>query len=114
MLVLCSLIVYFFKQKTAYELRISDWSSDVCSSDLALFLQANGFLDGDLVERVHAHLDVGEVDARAVGLHPRLHVEIDDPLHGDQQLHARSFSFTSCQRRLASMLRLNGSQSSLG
>src|SRR3546814_12432008 len=26
--------VYFFKQKTAYEMRISDWSSDVCSSDL--------------------------------------------------------------------------------
>src|SRR3546814_1027171 len=29
---------FFFKQKTAYELRISDWSSDVCSSDLALGL----------------------------------------------------------------------------
>src|SRR3546814_2290406 len=28
------LLVFFFKQKTAYELRISDWSSDVCSSDL--------------------------------------------------------------------------------
>src|SRR3546814_6651054 len=27
-------VVYFFKQKTAYEMRISDWSSDVCSSDL--------------------------------------------------------------------------------
>src|SRR3546814_1627118 len=27
---------FFFKQKTAYELRISDWSSDVCSSDLGL------------------------------------------------------------------------------
>src|SRR3546814_8192165 len=26
--------VFFFKQKTAYEVRISDWSSDVCSSDL--------------------------------------------------------------------------------
>src|SRR3546814_1877511 len=26
---------FFFKQKTAYEVRISDWSSDVCSSDLA-------------------------------------------------------------------------------
>src|SRR3546814_8914821 len=26
--------VFFFKQKTAYELRISDWSSDVCSADL--------------------------------------------------------------------------------
>src|SRR3546814_5517074 len=29
-----SLVVFFFKQKTAYEMRISDWSSDVCSSDL--------------------------------------------------------------------------------
>src|SRR3546814_3818430 len=28
---------FFFKQKTAYEMRISDWSSDVCSSDLQLF-----------------------------------------------------------------------------
>src|SRR3546814_1166146 len=28
------LLCFFFKQKTAYELRISDWSSDVCSSDL--------------------------------------------------------------------------------
>src|SRR3546814_4817371 len=28
--------VFFFKQKTAYEMRISDWSSDVCSSDLWL------------------------------------------------------------------------------
>src|SRR3546814_4899623 len=29
---------FFFKQKTAYEVRISDWSSDVCSSDLAAML----------------------------------------------------------------------------
>src|SRR3546814_7489858 len=29
-----SYFVFFFKQKTAYEVRISDWSSDVCSSDL--------------------------------------------------------------------------------
>src|SRR3546814_9413914 len=28
-------VLFFFKQKTAYEMRISDWSSDVCSSDLA-------------------------------------------------------------------------------
>src|SRR3546814_1976718 len=32
----CSIIFFFFKQKTAYEMRISDWSSDVCSSDLLL------------------------------------------------------------------------------
>src|SRR3546814_9426601 len=30
----CVLLFFFFKQKTAYEMRISDWSSDVCSSDL--------------------------------------------------------------------------------
>src|SRR3546814_7572706 len=29
-----SVLFFFFKQKTAYEMRISDWSSDVCSSDL--------------------------------------------------------------------------------
>src|SRR3546814_1424876 len=34
------LCVFFFKQKTAYEMRISDWSSDVCSSDLPLALGA--------------------------------------------------------------------------
>src|SRR3546814_4560583 len=40
----CLLIVVFlgflFKQKTAYEMRISDWSSDVCSSDLMMRLSA--------------------------------------------------------------------------
>src|SRR3546814_14706279 len=30
-------VFFFFKQKTAYEMRISDWSSDVCSSDLIAF-----------------------------------------------------------------------------
>src|SRR3546814_1540386 len=32
---------FFFKQKTAYEMRISDWSSDVCSSDLPVKLAAD-------------------------------------------------------------------------
>src|SRR3546814_8760909 len=32
-------MIFFFKQKTAYEMRISDWSSDVCSSDLADVLE---------------------------------------------------------------------------
>src|SRR3546814_8709684 len=35
---------FFFKQKTAYEMRISDWSSDVCSSDLSLKLLKEIFL----------------------------------------------------------------------
>src|SRR3546814_15899661 len=46
------LLFFFFKQKTAYELRISDWSSDVCSSDLLLFVLARivNERDIDLVE----------------------------------------------------------------
>src|SRR3546814_760986 len=38
---MCNVVVVFFlcKQKTAYEMRISDWSSDVCSSDLKLIRQ---------------------------------------------------------------------------
>src|SRR3546814_4917965 len=38
-------LFFFFKQKTAYELRISDWSSDVCSSDLFV-PRFSAFLDG--------------------------------------------------------------------
>src|SRR3546814_6792076 len=36
--------VFFFKQKTAYEMRISDWSSDVCSSDLEFAKIRDGFI----------------------------------------------------------------------
>src|SRR3546814_3934519 len=35
-------VFFFFKQKTAYEMRISDWSSDVCSSDLSTSRTPNG------------------------------------------------------------------------
>src|SRR3546814_7279792 len=37
-----SVLFFFFKQKTAYEMRISDWSSDVCSSDLWFCVQRRG------------------------------------------------------------------------
>src|SRR3546814_5003571 len=64
MCVVCCFVFFFFKQKTAYEMRISDWSSDVRSSDLPLsFYDANplgrvlnrfskdlGFLDDKLPE----------------------------------------------------------------
>src|SRR3546814_6575907 len=36
-------VLFFFKQKTAYEMRISDWSSDVCSSDLIDIGSGMGF-----------------------------------------------------------------------
>src|SRR3546814_3871580 len=37
-------LFFFFKQKTAYEMRISDWSSDVCSSDLLAGWNGIGFV----------------------------------------------------------------------
>src|SRR3546814_614163 len=39
-------MVFFFMRKTAYEMRIRDWSSDVCSSDLAQLIAANGLTGG--------------------------------------------------------------------
>src|SRR3546814_14144200 len=56
-------VLLFFKQKTAYEMRISDWSSDVCSSDLAVERR------GRLVEHDEARLQhhgAGDGDALAL------------------------------------------------
>src|SRR3546814_221951 len=60
---LCCLCFFFFKQKTAYERRISDWSSDVCSSDLtgaplaAPSANASGRVSPTKAEHVLASLD---------------------------------------------------------
>src|SRR3546814_13836935 len=88
-------MVFFFKRKTAYEMRISDWSSDVCSSDLALLVEARPQLDqrGDRLARLGRlaqRLDDGRVlrgaierlldgdDRRIVGrLAQELHHHVD-------------------------------------
>src|SRR3546814_2145991 len=61
-LLYCVFVFFFFKQKTAYEMRISDWSSDVCSSDL-------------LPDEVRARYDWGSPGRRAfsVSLHNTPH-----------------------------------------
>src|SRR3546814_8705350 len=43
--------VFFFKQKTAYEMRISDWSSDVCSSDLLTDIEHYWYVAEDKILR---------------------------------------------------------------
>src|SRR3546814_1488318 len=57
--------IFFFKQKTAYEMRISDWSSDVCSSDLALLLGRDVTLERSLraalVESRQRYKDLVEI-----------------------------------------------------
>src|SRR3546814_3900259 len=80
-LIIC---VFFFKQKTAYEMRISDWSSDVCSSDLPFagrVLQPLDFVEVVVVEllvqRPERGLDVAEVH------HP---AAVGARLAGDMQL----------------------------
>src|SRR3546814_13573577 len=50
---------FFFKQKTAYEMRISDWSSDVCSSDLYLERLRDGGQDSVVYRCRHRRADGG-------------------------------------------------------
>src|SRR5208283_1172219 len=54
---------------------------------LASFLQSDGFLDGDLVEWIHRHLDVAELDAGTVRFDSDFHILVDRPLHGHENLH---------------------------
>src|SRR3546814_7032578 len=57
---------FCFKQKTAYEMRISDWSSDVCSSDLGTYIAIlGGTIAGGLIAPHHAI--VGIVAVAVVG-----------------------------------------------
>src|SRR3546814_8446561 len=61
-------VFFFFKQKTAYELRISDWSSDVCSSDL--------------LGEVHRHAGIRRFDP--VGSRQAVAAQLD--VAGDQRV----------------------------
>src|SRR3546814_11566259 len=58
-----SVLFFFFKQKTAYEMRISDWSSDVCSSDLIIDGESVSAVDfisehGDILDVTEADVDI--------------------------------------------------------
>src|SRR3546814_7930225 len=59
------LVFFFFKQKTAYEMRISDWSSDVCSSDLLQRGREDADPPGPRLDQEQpgsAPPDIGQVD----------------------------------------------------
>src|SRR3546814_17068921 len=65
LLLICLFLLFFFKQKTAYEMRISDWSSDVCSSDLLAVRPRDG--DGRLeAHQLGKHLGAAD-DGDALG-----------------------------------------------
>src|SRR3546814_14666540 len=63
-------LFFFFKQKTAYEMRISDWSSDVCSSDLPTdMVRVNykgSLLDGKVFDDSSTHGGPAEIPLQQV------------------------------------------------
>src|SRR3546814_4189613 len=69
-------VFFFCKQKTAYEMRISDWSSDVCSSDLVARQAGAPAVDGQDVGAVEAaQVEVGDAAPEEAGL------RTDDSFH---------------------------------
>src|SRR3546814_3078911 len=64
----CILFFFFFKQKTAYEMRISDWSSDVCSSDLVIGSADPEQRISAWLSRIHGSLLIGRTGGLLVEL----------------------------------------------
>jgi len=54
------------------------------------FLEPHRLFDGDFVEGIHRHFDVGRLDAATVGLDADLDVVVDDALDGNQNFHCHS------------------------
>src|SRR3546814_14458391 len=71
------MFVFFFKQKTAYEMRISDWSSDVCSSDLMLASYEAGLKQGDRLAAIRAGHAFHTIFIEASGNSELLRVTLD-------------------------------------
>src|SRR3546814_2362995 len=93
---------FFFKQKTAYEMRISDWSSDVCSSDLFCLILALAHIVLGLARAVEHHFrEVGEAGNDAAGLFELL--EVGDMLFELDPIVARDrpeIGRASCRERV--------------
>src|SRR3546814_1228062 len=69
--VICFCRLFFFTQKTAYEVRISDWSSDVCSSDLRDAGEGTGPPQGDPDRPRKGRMPALREDQSAAGALPR-------------------------------------------
>src|SRR3546814_2192169 len=72
---MCVCFLFFFKQKTAYEMRISDWSSDVCSSDLHRRIVGNG------VEVEAFGVGTGRAGDIPLGFRPHPETVVEPPQH---------------------------------
>src|SRR3546814_623161 len=79
-------MVFFFKQKTAYEMRISDWSSDVCSSDLGVGIGYGGI---ELDQRLAGADALAVADQYGVDDPRRAGLDQLDVVGGDQLARRR-------------------------
>src|SRR3546814_7359065 len=82
------MFVFFFKQKTAYEMRISDWSSDVCSSDL---------WSVEWCDKTHPGSDV---EASTITTWMRLIAPLDRPITVEVCIGGRQIGRASCRERV--------------
>src|SRR3546814_20643148 len=92
----------FFKQKTAYEMRISDWSSDVCSSDLgSLDPKQAEYVDDihgsglHLLDLINDILDLSKVDAGVLALREEV-TAVDEVLDVCEQIGSESCRESVC------------------
>src|SRR3546814_6231066 len=86
-LMFCCSVFFFCKQETAYEMRISDWSSDVCSSDLG---------DGDAASpRRGLYVRVGDDAGRALWLSQQQRTDHRRGVRGAKQIGR-----ASCRERV--------------
>src|SRR3546814_2585307 len=98
------LVVFVFKQKTAYEMRISDWSSDVCSSDLGVLEQTEAIFH--LEDRLDRGVDLLDVDL-ALGdrfgeifhIDRALHVHVDPRVDRSEERRVGKECVSTCRSR---------------
>src|SRR3546814_8824571 len=76
---------FFFKQKTADEMRISDWSSDVCSSDLPIAVACAGFVPFAMMA----------ADDGSFGYEMEIIVPADSPIQSPEDLRGKTLAFTA-------------------
>src|SRR3546814_6626746 len=99
--------IFFFKQKTAYELRISDWSSDVCSSDLIGLLRSAHAAAGRIAALRHEAGDDAVEDHAVV---KAVAGKLLDPLDmAGRQIGAQSDNDIAAVQRDRKSTRLNSS-----
>src|SRR3546814_5732571 len=89
---------FFFKQKTAYEMRISDWSSDVCSSDL-VNLELHTFGARDIDSRDSFKTAIANVE-RFKADHSVNGLVVHVPLQSVAVVTSRDFDADQCLRSI--------------